>query len=74
MKLFIDPDIDIPPNMPKPLLEDLERLQKYYDADDWSNFELVFDSVDSRIKSYNLTGRISRKDAVQLFHRYGIMI
>jgi len=72
--LYIDPDIPIPANMPKPLLEELELLQKYYDTDDWFNYGLLFDSVEGTIKSYHLTGRIRRKDAVQLFHRYGIMI
>ena len=72
--MFIDPKIPIPANMPKSLLEDLEMLQKYYDDDDWSNYELLFDGVDGSIKSYHLLGRISREDAIQLFHRYGIMI
>ena len=72
--MFIDPKIPIPANMPKSLLEDLEMLQKYYDDDDWSNYELLFDGVDGSIKSYHLVGRISREDAIQLFHRYGIMI
>ena len=72
--MFIDPEIPIPANMPKSILEDLEMLQKYYDDDDWSNYELLFDGVDGSIKSYHLVGRISREDAMQLFHRYGIMI
>ena len=73
-KMFIDPDISIPPNMPKLLLEDLKLLQKYYDDDDWLHYDLLFDAVEGSIKSYHLCGKISRADAVQLFHRYGIMI
>ena len=73
-KLFIDPEIPIPDSTPKSLLEDLKMLHKYYDEDDWSNYELLFDSIEGSIKSYHLLGRISREDAVQLFHRYGIMI
>lgn len=72
--MFIDPDIPIPDNMPKSLLKDFEILQKYYDADDWSNYELYFDGVESSIKSYYLCGRITHAEAIQLFHRFGLMV
>ena len=40
--MFIDFDIPIPPNTPKLILEDLEELQRLYDAGDWCYFDSNF--------------------------------
>ena len=72
--MFIDFDIPIPPNTPKPILEDLEELQRLYDAGDWCYFDLKWEGVESRIKNAMLVGKLSKKDGYALFHRYGNMV
>lgn len=72
--LFIDFDIPIPDNLPQTLLDDLDELQDFYDKDDWCSFDLKLDGIECRIKNFVLSGRISRNDAIKLFHRYGNMI
>ncbi len=72
--MFIDFNIPIPKNLPQTLLDDLDELQKFYDNDDWCSFDLKLDGIECRIKNFVLSGRISRNDAIKLFHRYGNMI
>lgn len=73
--MFMDSSIPIPPNTPPFLKERLDYLQELYDSTD-KNHDLLWDnyweSVESKIKQAHLSGKLSRKDAIQLFNRYGL--
>ena len=70
--MYIDENIPIPPNMPRMLQEDFAILQDYYDKGDWPHFDMYWEGVEGQIKSFHLTGRITKQEALQLMHRYGI--
>ena len=72
--MYIDDEIEYPPNLPKKLSPMFSQLKVYYDKDMWSEYELLWTEVESWVKSYYLDGIITRKDAVQIFHKHGIMI
>ncbi len=38
--MFIDETIDLPDYLPERLQRDFLELRKYYDADDWFNFDI----------------------------------
>ena len=72
--MYIDPDIPLPESTPKILLEDFEKLQRYYDADDFSNYMLLQDGMESTIHNAYCMVTMSKADAVQLLHKMGIMV
>ncbi len=71
--MFIDETIDLPDYLPERLQRDFLELRKYYDADDWFNFDIFFEGVEATVKGYYLAGKISREDLNCIFRKYGIM-
>ncbi len=71
--MFIDETIDLPDYLPERLQSDFLELRKYYDADDWFNFDIFFEGVEATVKGYYLAGKISREDLNCIFRKYGIM-
>ena len=73
--MFMDPRILIPEHLPQYILDDLAHLQELYDSKE-PNHDLLWDmyweAAESGIKNACCEGRISRKDANQLFRRYGL--
>lgn len=70
--MYIDFSIPIPAKLPKILQNNIETLQQYYDENNWVAFDFFWEGVEGNIKSCVLAGKISRDDAIQLMHRYGI--
>lgn len=63
--MYIDENIILREDLP-------ERLQQYYDADDWFMFDTLFEAVEATVKAYYLAGKISREDLNTIFQKYGI--
>ena len=72
--MFIDPDVPLPDSTPPILRKDFEELQRYYDADDVSNYMLLQDGMEATIHNAYCMGTMSKADAVQLLHKMGIMV
>lgn len=70
--MFIDEDIKVREDLPKELLESFAELKGYYEKDDWFQFDMLFELVEARVKSYYLAGKISRADLDLIFKKYGI--
>ena len=70
--MFIDETVAGRTDMPKELMDAFGELKKYYDADDWFQFDMLFDLVEARAKAYYLAGKISRADLDMIFKKYGI--
>jgi len=70
--MFIDETVHVREDLPKELLEAFQELKGYYDADDWFQFDMLFELVEARTKAYYLAGKISREDLNLIFRKYGI--
>lgn len=70
--MYIDENIDLPPDLPSGLQDDFKELQEYYNAGDWFMFDTVFEAVEASVKAYYLAGKITREDLNCIFRRYGI--
>ena len=70
--MFIDDAIELREDLPDKLDRDFGVLQKYYDADDWLNFDIYFEAVEATVKAYYLAGKISKEDLNLIFKKYGI--
>lgn len=70
--MYIDEDVKLRDDLPKQIQEDMAQLQKYYDADDWLNFELLLEGALATAKGYYYAGKISRADLDNINLKYGI--
>lgn len=70
--MFIDETVEVKEDLPKELGDYFLELKQYYDADDWFQFDMLFELVEARVKAYYLAGKISREDLNQIFKKYGI--
>lgn len=70
--MYNDQTIALPDSLPFGLQSDFEELQKYYDAEDWLQFDLLFEAVEASVKAYYLAGKISREELNLIFTKYGI--
>lgn len=70
--MFIDETVIVRKDLPTELTEAFQELREYYNADDWFQFDMLFDLVEARAKAYYLAGRISREDLNSIFKKYGI--
>lgn len=70
--MFIDETVIVRKDLPTELIEAFQELREYYNADDWFQFDMLFDLVEARAKAYYLAGRISREDLNSIFKKYGI--
>ena len=71
--MFIDETIELREDLPEGLQRDFAELRKYYDADDWFNFDIFFEGVEATVKGYFLAGKISREDLNCIFKKYGVL-
>ena len=71
--MFIDETIELRKDLPEGLQHDFAELRKYYDADDWFNFDISFEGVEATVKGYFLAGKISKEDLNCIFRKYGIL-
>jgi hypothetical protein len=69
----MDDNIQIPVNTPLSLRKEIEQMQKWYDDNDDFNFDLGLDAIEGSIKTWYLAGKLSRSDAIKIFHKFGIM-
>ena len=70
--MFIDSTIELRKDLPDKLAKDFIVLQKYYEEDDWLNFDIYFEAVEATVKAHYLAGKISREDLNLIFKKYGI--
>lgn len=70
--MFIDETVIVRKDLPTELTEAFQELRECYNADDWFQFDMLFDLVEARAKAYYLAGRISREDLNSIFKKYGI--
>lgn len=70
--MYIDESIPLPSNLPKILVNDFAVLQEYYDNEDWISFDIYWEGVEATVKACHIAGTLTRKDALQIMHRYGI--
>lgn len=70
--MFIDETVIVRKDLPTELTEAFQELREYYNADDWFQFDMLFDLVEARAKAYYLAGRISREDLNSILKKYGI--
>ncbi len=70
--MFIDENIHVREDLPKELINYFHELKEYYDAEDWFQFDMLFELVEARAKAYYLAGKISREDLDLIFKKYGI--
>ena len=70
--MFIEETVIVRKDLPTELTEAFQELREYYNADDWFQFDMLFDLVEARAKAYYLAGRISREDLNSIFKKYGI--
>lgn len=74
-KMYMDSDIPIPEKLPQYIIDDLKHLQELYDSKEPNHdllWDLYWEGVESGIKNACCEGQISKKDANQLFRRYGL--
>lgn len=70
--MYNDSTIILPDGLPAGLQSDFKELQKYYDAKDWLQFDLLFEAVEASVKAYYLAGKINRNELDTIFKKYGI--
>ena len=70
--MYIDEDVKLRDDLPEQLQNEFAQLQKYYDADDWFNFDLFLEGTLVRAKSFYYAGKISRADLDNINLKYGI--
>ncbi len=70
--MYNDKTIALPDSLPAGLQSDFKELQEYYDAEDWIQFDLLFEAVEASVKAYYLPGKISREELNLIFRKYGI--
>ena len=70
--MYNDSTIVLPDNLPNGLQNDFKELQEYYDAGDWLQFDLFFEAVEASVKTYYLSGKISREEMNMIFKKYGV--
>lgn len=71
--MYIDETIELREDLPASLQSDFAELQKFFDADDWFNFDIFFEGVEATVKAHYLAGKISREDLDCIFRKYGIL-
>ena len=50
--------IKLQEDLPEGLQRDFAEMRKYYDADDWFNYDIFFEGVRKTVKGYFLAGMI----------------
>ncbi|MBQ7498891.1 MAG: helix-turn-helix transcriptional regulator [Selenomonas sp.] len=64
---------ELPDNLPKPLLEVIDRMMKLYDEEKDLEWEMARDEMEITVKDYYYGGRMSKEDALTVFRKFGNM-
>ncbi len=68
--MYIDEEVKIDFEVPKSLKNDFEELQKYYIANDWLSYALLYEAMENSIKCYCLTGKLTDDQGDILLSKY----
>lgn len=64
--MYIDDSIELRSDIPSELQEYFKELRKFYDAQDWFQFDILWELVEVRTKAYYLSGKITREELNQI--------
>lgn len=70
--MYINEDIELREDLPDKLKSEFQLLRKYYDADDWLNFDIYLEAFEATVKAHYIAGKISMEDLKLIFMKYGI--
>lgn len=70
--MYINEDIALREDLPEKLKSEFQLLRKYYDADDWLNFDIYLEAFEATVKAHYIAGKISMEDLKLIFMKYGI--
>lgn len=71
VSMFMDPRVPIPSGTPRNIRYELDELQEFFDAGDDLSWDTLWEGVETDIKEAVGCGRLSERDARQIFKRYG---
>lgn len=69
--MYRDESIELSPNLPKRLQEDIAELERLYDEDDDFGWLRLMELIDIDTRAYIASGRIITKEGYDVLRRFG---
>lgn len=69
--MYIDENIKLNFTLPAPVHNIIQRIEKYDNEDEWMEYGLLLEELDTCSKSFFLNGKITERQYNKILEKYG---